>query len=160
MRKGNERGAIVVEATVSLTAFIFAIFTILSIVNVYYIQAKISMALNSAAKEISQYSYLYYALGVDKYDAQLSEGTEDSKLTAEKTIDGVDTLIDSFTNAKQGANDGDFDKVIDAINSGEKTVESLVDLYGSQLEEDPKGFIAGAGLGEILHEEKSEGIPQ
>ena len=45
MRKGNERGAIVVEATVSLTAFIFAIFTILSIVNVYYIQAKISMAL-------------------------------------------------------------------------------------------------------------------
>lgn len=28
MRKDNERGAIVVEATISLTAFVFAIFTI------------------------------------------------------------------------------------------------------------------------------------
>lgn len=33
MRKDNERGAIVVEATISLTAFVFAIFTILTLVN-------------------------------------------------------------------------------------------------------------------------------
>lgn len=43
MRKENERGAIVVEATLSLTAFVFAIFTILTLVNVYYIQAKMSV---------------------------------------------------------------------------------------------------------------------
>ena len=79
MRKDNERGAIVVEATLSLTAFVFTIFTILTLVNVYFIQAKMSVALNAASKEISQYSYLYYALCINEYDANLSEGTEDSK---------------------------------------------------------------------------------
>ena len=54
MKQKKERGAIVVEATISLTAFIFAIFTILMIVDVCYTQAKISTALNSATKEISQ----------------------------------------------------------------------------------------------------------
>ena len=54
MRKENENGAIVVEATISLSVFIFVIFTILSIVNICYIQAKMSTALDTAAREISQ----------------------------------------------------------------------------------------------------------
>ena len=92
MRRGRERGAIVVEATLSLTAFVFVIFTILTIVNIFYIQAKMSIALNSAAKEISQYSYLYYKLGVNKVEAKLAEGTERQRATAEQTIDGIGTF--------------------------------------------------------------------
>lgn len=60
MKRKREKGAIVIEATISLTVFIFAILTILSLVDIAYVQAKMSVALNSAAKEISQYSYLYY----------------------------------------------------------------------------------------------------
>lgn len=56
----KQKGAIVVEATIALSAFMFAIFTILSIVNICFIQARLGVALNTAAKEISQYSYLYY----------------------------------------------------------------------------------------------------
>lgn len=37
MKKDKARGAIVVEATIALTAFIFAIFIILSIVNIYFV---------------------------------------------------------------------------------------------------------------------------
>ena len=110
MRKHNERGAIVVEATLSLTAFVFAIFTILMLVNIYFIQAKMSVALNSAAKEISQYSYLYYAFGINEYDAAVSEGTEDSKLTAQKTIDGVGTMLNSLSGAETSIQTGDFDQ--------------------------------------------------
>lgn len=60
MNQKNEKGAIVVEATISLSLFIFVIFTILSIVNIYYIQAKMNTAVIYAAKEMSQYSVLYY----------------------------------------------------------------------------------------------------
>jgi hypothetical protein len=42
-----------------------AIFIILSIITICYAQAKIGTALNAAAKEISQYTYLYYALNGD-----------------------------------------------------------------------------------------------
>ncbi len=74
----KEQGAVVVEATISLTAFIFAIFIILSIVDICYVQAKMGIALNSAAKEMSQYAYLYEALGIS--DHMTGEGGKSSDL--------------------------------------------------------------------------------
>ena len=155
MRKHNERGAIVVEATLSLTAFVFAIFTILMLVNIYFIQAKMSVALNSAAKEISQYSYLYYAFGINEYDAAVSEGTEDSKLTAQKTIDGVGTMLNSLSGAETSIQTGDFDQLVTDIKSGASSVDSLVTMYADKLADDPKGFILGMGkmAGSELKEE-------
>lgn len=145
MRKDKERGAIVVEATISLTAFVFAIFTILTLVNVYLIQAKIGVALNSASKEISQYSYLYYTFGLDKYDKDLSDGTEDSKLTAQQTIDGVGTLLSSFSGVETSIETGDFDGMVASIDSGTTAVDDLVTMYADRLADDPKGFIMGMG---------------
>lgn len=55
MRETKERGAVVVEAVISMTAFMFAILIILSITDIAYTQSKMAVALNSAAKEISQY---------------------------------------------------------------------------------------------------------
>ena len=153
MRK--EKGAIVVEATIALTAFIFAIFTILSIVNICFIQAKVGVSLNTAAKEISQYSYLYYAFGVDGLDSKLSEGTEDSKQLAQDTIDGVGTFMDSLASAGSSAQSGDFDAMISAVESGADNVDSLITQYADRLKDDPKGFIIGMGkmAGNELKEE-------
>ncbi len=145
MRKDKERGAIVVEATLSLTAFVFAIFTILSIVNIYYIQSKMSVALNSASKEISQYSYLYYALGINAYDAQLSEGTEEHKQLAENTIDGVGIMLDSLSGVENSVSTGDFDGLINSIQTGTDEIDSLVNDYSEKWSEDPKAFILGMG---------------
>ena len=54
-----ERGSVTVEATISLTAFLFFFLMIYCMIDVCIMQAKISFALNNSAKEISQYSYLY-----------------------------------------------------------------------------------------------------
>lgn len=155
MRKDTERGAIVIEATLSLTAFVFALFTILSIVNIYYIQAKMSIALNSAAKEISQYSYLYYKLGVNEAEAKLNEGTQDARATAEQTIDGVASLMDSLSGAQNSIETGDFDNLVSSIEGGYSNVDSLVTMYADKLANDPKGFILGMGkmAGNELKEE-------
>lgn len=157
MREDNEKGAIVVEATLSLTTFVFTIFTILSLVNIYYIQSRISIALNSAAKEISQYSYLYYLFGLDGVEADFNEGTEEYKETAESTIDGVVTLVDSFSDAKDSVSTLDFEGLTDAIDSGTDTVDSLVTMYADQIADDPKAFILGMGkmaLNELSQEGK------
>lgn len=142
MKKDKERGAIVVEATIALTAFIFAIFTILSIVNIYFVQAKVAVALNGAAKEISQYSYLYYKMNVDELDKRASDGTEEYRATTEETISGIDALIDSMGEAQNGLETGDFDQLMNAINSGTENISSLATTYGEHLK-DPKGFIIG-----------------
>lgn len=79
----NEQGAIVVEATISLTAFMFLIVTILTVINICYAQAKIGVAVNTTAKEISEYSYLYNLTGLREKQGDLYSEGEDAK----KTID-------------------------------------------------------------------------
>lgn len=72
----RERGAIVAEATIALTAFIFAIYLVLSIVDICYVQAKMGIALNSAAKEMSHYAYMYDALGLNGLTGEGGKSSE------------------------------------------------------------------------------------
>lgn len=66
-KSGNtERGAIIIEATVSLSIFMFAIYTILSIITICYTQERIAIALNSATKQVAQTGHLLRASGVDQ----------------------------------------------------------------------------------------------
>lgn len=145
MRKDKERGAIVVEGIISLTTFMFAIFTILSIVNICYIQAKVNVALNSAAKEISQYSYFYYKFGLDKADAAMAEGTGENKQLAMNTIEGMGLMMDSLTEANNNLQTGNFDGMVKSIEDTYDNVDQLVNQYADHLAEDPKGFILGMG---------------
>lgn len=155
MKREREKGAIVVEATISLTAFVFAMLTILSLVDIAYVQAKMSVALNSAAKEISQYSYLYYKFNLDEFDASLSDGTENSKKTVENTIDGIGEVVDSLSEVENSISARDFDTMFSAIKKGAGSANDVVNMYADQISEDPKGFIVGMGklAGSELKEE-------
>ena len=106
MKRNTESGAIVIEATISLTAFIFAIVTILLIVNIYFVQAKMGVALNGAAKEVSQYSYLYFKAGINEVESALSDQTEQSRKDVSETIDGVDKIQNSVSNIQTGIETG------------------------------------------------------
>lgn len=139
----KENGAIVIEATLSLTAFVFAIFTILNVVNICYIQARMGSALDSAAKEMAQYSYLYYKIGADKLEQKFNEGTEDARDVTKDTIDGVVGVMDSLSDAANSASSGEFDNMISSIESGANNVESLYNTYGDKVASDPKQFIIG-----------------
>lgn len=52
VRKNKESGAIIVEATISLSFFIFNMFIIYGIVDICYIQARMNIALSYAAQDI------------------------------------------------------------------------------------------------------------
>lgn len=140
-----ERGAVVIEATLSLTTFVFAIITILSLINIAYLQAKMGVALNSAAKEISQYSYLYYKFGLDEFEASLADGTDQSKKTVQNTIDGVGQIMDSLSNAENSLSTGNIDSMFSELERGAASADSLVTMYAEEIAEDPKGFIVGMG---------------
>lgn len=149
-RQKNENGAIVIEATISLSVFVFVIFTILSVVNICYIQARINFALNSAAKEISQYTYLYYALGADEVQAGWYEDTSEERDLASDTISGVSDFLDTVSGIENNAASGDFDALISQLNTianGEdesvNAVKDLVNQYSDKIKDDPKQFLFG-----------------
>lgn len=59
MVKHNSKGVISVEASISLTLFIFAFLAITSLTSFVRAESKIQYALNQTAKEFSEYSYIY-----------------------------------------------------------------------------------------------------
>ncbi len=162
-RLKNERGAIVVEATISFTTFIFLLYIIYSIVDICYIQAKVGIALNSAAMDISQYSYLYYKFGLDSVDDAVSGAASSSRALANDTIKGLDKLmsgisdIDESIDAENGT--ADFDSLMDALDEAEGGASDLADNindYADALAESPMGFVKGMGM-LALNESSSAG---
>lgn len=145
-RKNNENGAIVIEATISLTTFVFVIFTILSVVNICYIQARVNFALNAAAKEISQYTYLYYALGADEVQAGWYEATSEDRDLASKTITDVTKFVNTLGEVGDAGKTGNFEAMYAGIQQAEqdgKDVKDVVDQYYDKIKENPKEFLIG-----------------
>ncbi len=66
-KTNSEKGMVTIEATIALTTFLFAFMMIFSIITICRVQAKMQVALNNTAQEISQYSYIYGIMGKDEY---------------------------------------------------------------------------------------------
>lgn len=74
----RERGAVIIEASLSLTFFMFTMFTLLSVIQIAYAQSRMSVALTSATKSIAEYAHVFYAVELDK--AFEGTGGESSEL--------------------------------------------------------------------------------
>ncbi len=144
-KEGKERGAVVVEAIISMTAFMFAILIILSIADIAYVQSKMAVALNSAAGEMSQYCYLYYKFQLDDLNAKVSEGTEEAAVTVEDTVDGLGEMMDSFGEAGSDFEEGNFLAAVENIENGATTANQTITNLANTIADDPKGFLIGMG---------------
>ena len=153
---GRERGAVVVEAVISMTAFIFAILIILSVADIAYTQCKMAVALNSAAKEMSQYSFLYYKFRLDELNKFMSDGTEGAQKTVEDTMDGLGQMMDSFGNAGSALEEGSFDRALEDIRNGASSGSQTVSALADQVAEDPKAFLIG--MGKLAGREATEAV--
>lgn len=145
MKENRERGAVVVEAVISMTAFIFTMLIILSIADIAYTQSKMAVALNSAAKEISQYCFLYYKFQLDEANSALDEGTEGAQKTVEDTVAGLGQMMDSFGEAGSDFEEGKFDSAVNSLMNGADSAHQTVSNLAGDIAEDPKAFLIGMG---------------
>jgi len=141
----KERGAIVVEATISLTTFIFTIFTVLSLLNMAYVQSRIGVALQSASKELSQYSYLYYKLGAAEIVGDIEEGASGAKEQVNTAVESIGTLYNAMAGVGDDISQGRFEEVIQAGKDTQPSAEALKGL-AKEIADNPKQFIAGMGF--------------
>lgn len=150
----DEKGAIVIEATLSLTFFMFLIVMLLSIVNICIAQAKIAVALNETAKEISQYSYMYTLTGINEIQAENYEMGEDTRIDVDTMVNSV---VDS-SNAMKDAFGGDtFDEstwteLEGQLTESQEALEEVVD----HISEDPNQWVTG--LVRVFGNDAYEGI--
>lgn len=104
-RLKSNKGSVTVEATIALTAFMFAIITILTIVNICMVQARISIAINTVAKEMSQYSYLYALTGFNKSEEALAQAGQDGTQDINSILSDVNTVFNEIGNIGNTAGD-------------------------------------------------------
>jgi len=128
----NEQGHIVVETVGTFIPFTLLVISILSLVNIVTMQARIQSALTQTAKTISMYSYVLKITGVADdlimLDTKSGEGAE--------FIDAVLSGINAFP----GSNGFD-------INSGTRTLDAAQQAVG-----DPRHMVqslANYGVNEL-----------
>lgn len=152
MKQESQRGSLTVEATVSLTVFIFFIITILSLINICRAQAKIAVAVDSVAKEISQYSYFYGISGLHKKHEELAGMAGDTSQSIDNIIGNTNELYDSIQSiAETGMSTdiGDVGSVLESWENisqkaaeGEATLKEL-EQQVDELCSDPKKTDSG-----------------
>lgn len=147
----KENGSVTIEATISLSAFMFAIVTILTIVNVCIVQARMSYALNTTAKEISQYSYLYSLTGLNDSQSQLYNAGVEGTKDISKILGDINTVYNEIENlgqtGKQSPDNIDdimsaWDSAVGSVDNIEAAGSSLYDTV-SGIAKDPKNLMFG-----------------
>ena len=124
IKVNRERGAATIEAIISFMGFLFVIFTIFSIINVCRVQMLVSNAVDTATKELTQYSYFYKMSGLQKFSSELSATAETGKTNLNEVIGTVDQLYTSVgtavdTTVEHGTS------ITDAIESGDVNLDEV-----------------------------------
>ena len=65
-KQSEQAGAVIVEASLALPFFMFAIYTMLMIIQITYAQARMAVATDAAAKQLAEYTHIYFVLGGDE----------------------------------------------------------------------------------------------
>ena len=133
MKKGiieklkEDEASAVVEAVISFAGFLFVIFTILNVVNFCRAQMLISNAVDTATKELTQYSYFYKMSGLQKLSDDYA-----AKVDAEKAnINGVIGSVDEFYTALAGAQDDSVEQSTNVKNAIEEGNLNLDDIQNA-----------------------------
>ena len=131
-REKNQQGAIVIEATISLTIFMFVMFTFFFVIQIAYTQAKVALALDSTAKEISQYVHVYYAAGMDKKFTGTGGTSSQYTTEAGKVVQGVGEFFGMLAEISNSTGVGTTLGVTDIL----ATIEQVYTDGGSALKGD------------------------
>lgn len=155
----GEDGAVVIEATLSVTFFMFVIIVMLHFVNICIAQARIGIALNQTAKEISQYTYFYSLTGMNEIQATMNEETETVKSDITKAEDAVFATLNSVVGMANGTSNPT--EVIGTVENSMEAMEevatdianaedkkawalSILKICGNEGYEALKGLLGGA----------------
>jgi len=134
----DENGYIVVETIGTFVPFILLVISILSLVNIVALQARVHYALTQTANTISMYSYVLELTGLANDLTSISDKAERTADSINKFKGGIDTV---FAGVEA------FSDIEGSLGRGEAAVNEF-----NVIVEDPKAALQGLmnyGLGEL-----------
>lgn len=150
-KMNNQRGSATIEAVIGFTAFLFAIFTILGLVNFCRAQMLVSSAVDTAAKEMSQYAYFYQMSGLQKFEEKLDDNASIGKNNINEVIGTVDQLYSSINGAVEQTTEAQTN-VANMIAAGDADLQTFENVI-TGMENSAEGVVQGiTGVGNALQD--------
>lgn len=100
-KQDRQSGAVIIEATIALTTFMFAIVTILFVSHICYAQSKIGTVIDGVAKDLSEFSYIYSLTGLADKQSKLSSEAGQAKESLDNVVDNLSDVTDTLGNLKE-----------------------------------------------------------
>lgn len=161
-KKWNERGSVVVEATIALPVFMIAMFFIINLIQIFALHNRVQFALNAAAHELAAYSYLYSASGLKGAEETVNADANAYAKPIDTAASNVVSFLDSVQTLRADAGElkqqlqepklsmdygnglaDQAQKLGNQISTTVETGKQAADSLG-QLVSDPKGTAVGA----------------
>lgn len=156
----KNKGALTVEAAISLPLFICAFLSIAFFMRVAYIHNNVQYAITGAANELSTYSYLYSVSGLQAINDEISGKADEYGESASGHMTGVLEAFDALGNSFEGKNRENMDvgDLEGLFSDGKVAIENVTNVLADVKNNPKKEFIsiaavfAGAGYEKIKSE--------
>ncbi len=141
----NDLGSVVIEATISLTAFMFLVITLLVLINGCLVQARVAVALNESAKEFSEYGYVYSLFGFNKKQKDYYDGLVEYRMDIDDALTALGDAKQAIVNIASfrpgnGGNPWDtWNNSMDTLDNSAKTYRKIAD----NIKKDPASYFTG-----------------
>lgn len=99
-KQNKECGAVIIEATIALTTFMFAIISVLFVAHICYAQAKIGTVIDGVAKDLSEFSYVYSLTGLADKQSKLNADGAQAYQSIDNVVDNLDDVTGTLGNLK------------------------------------------------------------
>ena len=126
MRK-NEKGSILIEFVGSFLLFVLMIASILNLITIVTVQARMHYAITETAKALSMYGYIFHVTGMEKTLTGISSGAADVKNEVNATIDEINDVFGNINSMN-----------LSGIRSSTGVVRERVAGWSDSVGADPK----------------------
>ena len=136
MRK-DEKGYIVVETICAFIMLVLLMMSILLLINITTVQARMHYALTQTADELSMYCYVIDAMGLTDDLKTLDEDGQETQETIDGVVDNVENIQDQWTNLQNvelTAEDADFMAELDTVMTSLSSMYTSAEEIGSVVE--------------------------
>ena len=144
--RSDNSGYIVVETIGAFIPFVLLIMSILSLVNIITVQARMHYALTQAANTISMYSYTFEALGMADEIAAINGKAGEISGRANAIKDDINAVLDGLSSLSDlsGAADSAGNAVHNAYEWGEEAIsdpKEMIKLFANYGIEELKNMV-------------------
>lgn len=125
--KNDQNGYIVVETIGAFLLFVFFVASILALINLVSLQARVHNAITQAAQTVSMYSYVLDITGVSDVKQNMAGRADKAGSQAQNFVDNIDAVIDGIHSLSPN-------QVKDGVTGAKDQAEQWLD--------DPKEFLS------------------